>query len=167
MTRERAGGQRCGTCTWAFKASGKTSWRLSKWNFEMSVVFTTWRAYALPLISFSGCSHVPYSCCGLALLLVGLMLPGGPAVVVVLPWWLLHTRVEGMSWPLGSGRLRSPGAAGRLVLAPIACSRVRWLFSWKLWLPPGTSIQWAAWCVDLLECASKSSMVRSLKEMEL
>lgn len=45
----RSGGQRCDTCTRAFRASGKTSWRLSKWNLQTSVVFTTWKAYALPL----------------------------------------------------------------------------------------------------------------------
>lgn len=159
MTRERAGGQRCDTCTQAFKASGKRSWRFAKWNFETSVVFTTWRAYALPLFISLIAPICPVAAVGWPCS----WQPGGanaalgaPAVVM-LPWWLLHVRVR-HGPQAGGGGLSSPGAAGRPVLAPTAHSHVLWLFSWMLWFLPGTSIQWAARCVTFLACASKRAL---------
>lgn len=103
MARERAGGQRCDTCTEAFKASGKTSWRLSKWNFEMAVVFTTWRVYALPLflsLMASICPVVPVSW-------ASSWQSGGPdaapgaSTVGMLYWWLL---MQGYIMAPGLGR---------------------------------------------------------------
>ena len=166
MTRERAGGQRYDTCTWTFKASGKTSWRLSKWNFAMSVVFNTWRAYALPLFLSLIALNMPCGFCGLALLLAawwGWSCPGGAGSGDVA---LVAATRKGTSWLLGWGGLSSLGAAGRYVLAPTGmrpCPTGVLLNA----LTPACHIHTVGCkvCNSLGVCLQRSFMVRSLMEL--
>lgn len=122
------------------------------------------------------------------LLFLSLVAPMCPIVAVGWPWPWQPGGVDAAGVPSSGGSVALVAAAHkgrRYVVAPglgatqepwcsreaCACPHSTQLCKMavllKALVPPGTSVQWAAWCVALMECASKSSMVRSLNQMEL